>query len=581
MDRRTFISTAAAMGAGIALKPLSAMGTTLSGGVPMAGEATWSGLVRLTGPIVIPGGGSQAFDPSASTTVEIDCGGGSPNAGLILEGVLRMRPGTPGVTHTLRFVNVNESTFRGGGEAPLTTDPGLWIRPGGVLDAQGSQRLPWTRAVGSIPAGANSCQLEVAPTGWAIGDELLFVPCDAWRFTEAFEVRTVTAIVGATVSFSPLAYPHPVVQLPNGRIVNPEVVNLTRNVQIEGTPSGRSHVHAFGAGRQALSQIGLRYMGLPVQGNPDRGRYALHFHHCEDGTRGTFVDGVVVRSHGSHAFVPHMSHGISFRDCVSYDGVDPFWWDRLDPDGMVVQTHDTVYERCVAARATGVGFLHTFGMRNAARNCVAVGITGAREGHGYFWPASPRDVPRAATVWTWQDNIAHNNNQGVRVWENTSQETHLIERPVAYHNFSKQIFWGAYRNPYDWSGGAAMGPRPVELAAVSSTTRSEWRGLSLDAAGSVYALVVSGHSLPAGNAQLVEAFDFRGFSTAAIQFIESGSQPSRIDFVRCTVGGTRPLATSDLVFTLIHPASVVRIQTAAGAWRKTGAGPWTSIGTFA
>ncbi len=584
MDRRTFLRTAAAVGAGIALKPLPALGEgSLLAPGPKASESLWSGLVRLRGPIVIPGGAAQVFDPTASTVVEIDCGGLVPNAGLIVEGALRMRPAAPGVVHTLRFVNVNEAAFVGGGDAPLSTDPGMWVRPGGLLDAQGPPRLAWTRALGSIAAGATSCVLEADPAGWRVGDELLFVPSGPGQRTNTFEVRTVTAVSGATVSFSPLLYPHPAVQMPNGLVLNPEVVNLTRDVRIEGTPGRRSHIHIFGAGQQVVSQVGLRYLGLPVAGDPDRGRYALHFHHCMDGTRGTLVEGVVGRSHGSHVYVPHMSDGITFRNCVSYDGAfTPFWWDRIDPDGMVVQTDDTVWERCVAARSTSVGFLHNFGMRNTARDCVAVGINGPRDGIGFYWPASLPDIPREATVWTWQNNIAHNNNQGVRVWENTSQETHLVERPVAYNNLDRQILWGAYRNPYDWTGGAALGPRPLEIAAVSSTTRSEWTGFSLDAAGSAYAFLVVGHSLPASNAQLVQGFDFRGYTAAAVQYAETGSQPSRIDFVRCTVGGTRDLATTDFAFALVHPSSVVRIQNrTGGAWSKVGTGAWTSIAAFA
>jgi hypothetical protein len=43
------------------------------------------------------------------------------------------------------------------------------------------------------------------------------------------------------------------------------------------------------------------------------GRYGLHFHHNDDHVRNSVVEGVVVRDTDSHAYVPHMSHGIIFQ----------------------------------------------------------------------------------------------------------------------------------------------------------------------------------------------------------------------------------------------------------------------------
>src|SRR3989338_10373715 len=58
------------------------------------------------------------------------------------------------------------------------------------------------------------------------------------------------------------------------------------------------------------------------------GRYALHFHMSGENNRGVVVEGVVARDIGSHAFVPHASHGITFRDTLSYNTAEtPYWWD--------------------------------------------------------------------------------------------------------------------------------------------------------------------------------------------------------------------------------------------------------------
>ena len=43
----------------------------------------------------------------------------------------------------------------------------------------------------------------------------------------------------------------------------------------------------------------------------------------------SLVEGVVIRDHGGQAFVPHGSNGITFRDCITFDGTGyGYWWDR-------------------------------------------------------------------------------------------------------------------------------------------------------------------------------------------------------------------------------------------------------------
>ena len=63
-----------------------------------------------------------------------------------------------------------------------------------------------------------------------------------------------------------------------------------------------------------------------------------------DGSRGSIVRGTVIRDAGSHAYVTHMSHGITIEDSISYNTFDEaYWWDSGD------ESHDVVYDRCVAA----------------------------------------------------------------------------------------------------------------------------------------------------------------------------------------------------------------------------------------
>ncbi|NIW75703.1 MAG: hypothetical protein GWN08_10730, partial [Gemmatimonadetes bacterium] len=51
-------------------------------------------------------------------------------------------------------------------------------------------------------------------------------------------------------------------------------------------------------------------------------------------------------------------------------------------------------------------------------------------------------------VWTFEDNVAHNNGgHGIFVWQNTA-ETHVVARFTAYYNDRAGIAHGAYSNPY-------------------------------------------------------------------------------------------------------------------------------------
>jgi hypothetical protein len=64
------------------------------------------------------------------------------------------------------------------------------------------------------------------------------------------------------------------------------------------------------------------------------------------------VTGAVIRDCGSHAFVPHQSHGVTFRKCISHNTVDDPYWYHQRPDGpysLAPPTNDALYDRCVAS----------------------------------------------------------------------------------------------------------------------------------------------------------------------------------------------------------------------------------------
>lgn len=343
---------------------------------------------------------------------------------VVVDGTLRLRPGA-----TLRFVNVNESAFVGGGMDPMASDVGLWVMGDGALDAQGTPRAAWNRTGGD--------------PSWLPGDELLLAPSASGDFGAGGFAR----YSGGSV---PRAHPS---------VPATEVLNLSRDVAIEGTSGGRSHIFIRSMKPQTIRHVLVRHMGPRKGGEKVTGRWPLHFHHMHDGSMGTVVEGVVVRETGSHAFVAHLSHGITFRDCIAYDVQEhAYWWDPDTADtksgeAPVNFTDHTTYERCVAAlvrpgddpsghRLTGFN-LSSGIVENSNRciGCVAVGVQGGANPAGFTWQEKEQGA-----AWVFEDNVAHNNRaHGIFTWQNLGPErVHNIDRFVAYRNGVAGLSVGAY-----------------------------------------------------------------------------------------------------------------------------------------
>ena len=282
---------------------------------------------------------------------------------MVVEGRLVMRPASAEVDHLLVFQGVDEGRMVGGGMDVVKADVGLWVMGAGTLDLAGTARRAWTRLTGAVAAGTTRLALQDAPTGWRPGDELLVAPTlapdqpDNWKAYSAAKVRSVS---GRNVTLDrPTSFAHPAVDVVtdagSGRVQTAEVLNLTRNVRIEGTPGHRSHVFVRSSSPQKVKGVAIRHMGPRKKAEEFTelvlGRYGLHLHMCGDGSRGSEVEGVVIRDTGSHTFVPHLSNGIAFRDCISHNTFeDAFWWDGA-PDTRTPgsPSHDILYERCVAS----------------------------------------------------------------------------------------------------------------------------------------------------------------------------------------------------------------------------------------
>ncbi len=448
--------------------------------------------------VYINTGANLTFDPAKSATLQ-------SSANVIVEGVLHMHPGSPAIKQTLRFVNVNESKYVGGGMVPLDTDVGLWVMDNGQLDLVGSAKTGWTRASGSIAKGATSVTLNPAPVGWQPGDTITIAPSEAPTIGDAswngFDEANLTGVKTNTVSFTTAtARPHPMVN----NTWTAEVADLTRNVMIEGTTSGRAHIFVRSNRPQTVNYVAIRYMG-PRQVTPGAkgldaaphsvlGRYGLHFHMSGDGTRGSTVTGTVVRDAGAHAFVPHSSNGITFTDTVSYNTYDEAYWYDGAPNTRTPgsATDDTVFDHAMAAKVQFdppvrgsrlAGFVLGDGLRNLIKNSVAVGVQGTGDSSGFEWPEGAGKGQNGGNgIWTFnQGNIAHNNkNDGIFTWQNVSTP-HTVSNFVGYYNGTYGISHGAYANSYTYSDSILYGNGKGGFEAnASSCACGEHNVLHLD-----------------------------------------------------------------------------------------------------
>jgi hypothetical protein len=417
--------------------------------------------------VTVEPGGVLLFHPSASHRLE-------SSGNVVVEGRLVMRPASAAVDQLLVFTGVDEGRMVGGGMDVVKGDVGLWVMGAGVLELVGTPRRAWTRLAGAVGAGTARLPLADAPTGWRPGDEVVVAPTlapdqgEAWKAYSAGRVRSAG---GRTVTLDkPTRSAHPAVDViddaGSGRVQTAEVMNLTRNVRIEGTPGHRSHIFIRSSRPQTVKAVAIRHMGPRKKAEEFTelvlGRYGLHIHMCGDGSRGSKVEGVVIRDTGNHAFVPHLSNGIAFRDCISHNTFeDAYWWDGA-PDTRTPgsPSHDILYERCIASQVqydppfrgfTLTGFALGRGNGDVIRDCVAVGVQGEESAAGYQWPEGGEGV------WTFERNIAHNNaKHGIFTWQNTGK-LHVIARYTAYHNGGAGISHGAYNNRYTYRDSTLYG----------------------------------------------------------------------------------------------------------------------------
>jgi hypothetical protein len=507
--------------------------------------------------------GDLVFDPASSRRI-------LSSGNVVVEGRLRMRPAAPEVGHLIRFVGIDEDRYVGGhSETPLDTDVGLWVTGAGVLDAQGAQKTTWTRLTAAVDKGTRTITVQDA-TGWRVGDEVVVTPTepttvpDHWTHHDRSEI---TAVDGTRITLKDsLDHPHPAVTVRPGTTYTAEVLNITRNVVVEGTPEGRSHLMMLMTTQpQSIGYVGLRHMG-PRKASDEEvlGRYAIHFHADYDGSVGTVVQGVVAFDSTGHGFASHLSNGVTFRECIAHDMVDDaFWWDlSLSGEGRdLVPSNGITYERCVAhyvrsganSKFNLTGFLMGAGDGNVARGNVAVGVEGQAESStGFHWPSNSRNDK----TWTFEDNLAHNNrHSGIYFWQNGVPRT-IVDRFTAYHT-GQGIFAGSYSNLVSYRDCVVYGCEKVGLIISALPSREgrrtdetiTYENMYIDQNGeSEYAVMIDKHISRGGSDRVtqISGSTFKGGNKAQVGLPNGGNHPQLYDFLDCVFEGNAFWLASDV-----------------------------------
>jgi hypothetical protein len=488
--------------------------------------------------VTIPADESWVLDPDKSITI-------TASQNVLVLGELVMKPASGDIEHALVFEGVDTSAFVGGGMDPVPTDVGLWVMGDGQLDLEGEEKAAWGYEYDS-----------------------------SWQGDEVFAAPNTE---GDYVNFSEVTSTPP----PNELGFQPELLNLTRNVRIEGSPDGYTHVFIRSTQPQVIRYAALRYVA-PTFGESDAtGRYGIHIHMAGDGSRGSIVEGVVVRDAGNHAFVPHASHGITFRDTIAFNVLnEAYWWDPAqDEEDTSNDTNDLVWDRAVVAgldlgvdgnRFRLSGFYLGNGTNVTITNSVAVGVKGEEfsESSGFIWPEG------AGAVWLFENNVAHNNlSNGVFVWQNNS-EVHPVDGLIAYYNGKAGIEHGAYENSYQYAdlnlvenGAAIISHALGSESAEGEADTQTWTNIVSNGGE----LFIDEH---ATQPEVPVRFMNCDFGVVVVADGDGGV-PGDYDFINCD------LQPEEFDLESAYGSSIFRVQNADGrAYQLRGDGTLTEIEPF-
>ena len=243
--------------------------------------------------------------------------------------------------------------------------------------------------------------------------------------------------------------------------------NLSRDVTFKNM---RRIMFHQGAGKSTLKHFSVYDSGTSALGD-----YPIHFHLNGNSTRGTIVEGVVVVNGKHHAFVPHGSHGITFKDTIAKNiAGDAYWWDapgtnescKFQKDCTLDNSNDITYDHALADGVTTgpgssgfrlTGFLLGAGSGNVVRNSAAINIrpSDTKDCSGFHWPERANQNV-GGNSWVFQSNYSFSGASGpsgpggpeachgIFVWQNDFNN-HVIDGFTG-----AGVEHGAYTNRYTY-----------------------------------------------------------------------------------------------------------------------------------
>lgn len=446
----------------------------------------------------------------------------STNKNIILTGKLISRPEDT-VIHRIQFTGVNESKMVGGTEGVLDSDVGLWVVGAGQIDLQGID-LNWKDPGIDIEK----------------------------------EYDSLVALAS----------------------------KVTTNLRIEGTATGQSHMFIKSSMPQLIRGVTFRYMGPRKDRSGDgvkelvTGRYAVHFHHSEEGSRGSIVEGCVARDCNSHCFVAHGSHGITMRNNIVYNVLEtPFWYDFGHRTHDLAWIDNLVVKVGYVARSQNIdsddaptfgagGFVLGSGHGNKCNGNVVIGTSGStQEAAAYIWPELRDNADKTKQLedsWEFENNFAINCPMGLGAWQNNL--LHHIVRNTIIINCPTAMEHGAYANNYRYVGGKIINGTIVVKAASATTNRVRFEGIDINAAGKDYCVVIDEGPLDGAAPVLFRACKMYGWSKKAVLNKNPGEGLKEVDIIDC---GLKP---ADISVTATKAGENVRLQEGKRAWKITKSG---------
>jgi hypothetical protein len=531
-----------------------------------------------TASLIINSTGIANFFASRNSTLTVS--GNIKNLGRII-----MKP-LAGFTQTIKFIGIDESKFVGVGMDMVDSDPGLWVQEKGTLEIAGASKSPWLNLADSAHIGEKIIRLSAAPSGWRPGDEISIaptLPISDPNFSQAFDVRKITRVTGKIVYLdSGIKFNHPVVLNPfNSAKYTAEVINLTRNVRIEGMPGSRGHIHLMTSLPHQISNLQIRYMGPSREGDKILGRYPLHIHMSGNSSVGSVIRGVVIRDCSGPGFVVHASHGVLVSKCTVYNlttKAGAFWWDPAPNNGTdpINNSNFTTYDSCISALVhcefiSGCyrvpDFLLGSGIGNKVTNCIGIGNQGGPGSSTLNWPEFSNYMDN---LWVSTNNLSHNNKtDGIFTWQN-DPHPHIINGFIAYNNGSNGIEHGAYTNSYKYNNIYLIGNK-VDLLLHANprpkgTPDSFGYVLSFNNLKATGTLNLAPHTLVGNGPTLFKDCSFKEVVISEFTSNMAIRPPGLYDFVNCN------LSFDAFKISGMQDGSIVRVQDDGGAFSfdKTG-----------